>query len=257
MFLLYLDDSGSANNAHEEYLVLGGLCVSEHQINDLTHAVDLIASRINPADPDRVEFHASEIFSGRVDPWKAIKDKAERQTILQDVLGVVAAAAHPACVVACAVHKRSFAGRDPMEIAFEELCLWFDTFLRVRHRESGEDQKGMIFLDESTCETSLRRFARDFRRRGAVANQSRYVTDVPHFVQSHTTRCVQLADHRAYSVFRYYHAKDMNYLFTVLNRFQSDGRVLQGLRHLRSDKDKCICPACLTERSLAGHLGQS
>jgi hypothetical protein len=256
MFLLYLDDSGSASNANEEYLVLGGVCVSEHQVNDLTHQLDQIACRVVPSDPDLIEFHASEIFSGRIDPWKGMRDRTERQRIMQDVLGVIANAQHPACAIACADHKQSFTGRDPMEIAFEELSVWFDSFLRIRHQECGEDQKGMIFLDESTCETSLRQFARDFRRRGVAANLSRYVVDVPHFVQSHTTRCVQLADHIAYSVFRYYHAKDMNYLSTVLDRFQSDGRVLQGLRHLRANTDSCICPACLILRSQAGKLAK-
>ena len=79
-------------------------------------------------------------------------------------------------------------------------------------------QGGMIFFDESTHETSLRQIARNFRRLGLTTEDGRYIVDGPHFVKSHNTRCVQFADHIAYSVFRYFHAQDNNYLNVVLNR---------------------------------------
>jgi hypothetical protein len=143
-----------------------------------------------------------------------------------------------------------------MEMAFEELCRWFDGFLKARHQRTGNDEKGMIFFDESTHETSLRQIARNFRRRGLTTDEGRYIVDGPHFVKSHNTRCVQFADHVAYSVFRYFHAQDNNYLNVVLNRFHSDGNVLSGLMHLEGDKDSCTCPACLTARAWAGKLGK-
>ena len=49
-----------------------------------------------------------------------------------------------------------------MEMAFTELCSWFDGFLKARHQRTGVDEKGMIFLDESTYETSLRQITHDF-----------------------------------------------------------------------------------------------
>ena len=134
---------------------------------------------------------------------------------------------------------------------------WFNTFLRNRHAESGRDEKGIIFLDESTDETTLRRISRDFRRGGRVTGDDRYIVDGPHFVKSHTTRCVQLADHVAYAVFRYYHAHDNNYLKLVLDRFQSDGKIMQGLRHLESGIENCTCPACLTARAHTGRLSKT
>jgi hypothetical protein len=66
------------------------------------------------------------------------------------VLGIIRTAKMPACALACAVHKKSFPTRDPMEMAFEELCRWFDGFLKDRHEQTKVDEKGMIFLDEST-----------------------------------------------------------------------------------------------------------
>jgi len=254
MFLLNLDDSGSADNPDERFLVLGGVCVSEHQVNDLTDAMDQLAARYDANDPDSVEFHASAIFTGKLRPWDRLTRREERQAVLKEVLGIVATAAPPACALACAVHKASYPDRDPMEIAFEELSGWFDTFLRNRHAETGRDERGIIFVDESTYETAMRRIAREFRRRGVASGNVRYVVDGPHFVKSHTSRCVQLADHVAYSVFRFFHAHDNNYLELVLNRFQSDGRVMQGLRHVQVGIDHCTCPACLTARACAGTL---
>ena len=253
MFLLYLDDSGSAKNSIEEYLVLGGVCVSEHQVNELTHALEALAFKYDSNDPDSVEFHASAIFSGRDKPWIGLPRPVKAE-ILKEVLGVINTASAPACALGCAVHKASFPDHDPMELAFSELCGWFDEFLKARHLESGNDEKGIIFLDESTHETSLRRIARTFRRSGLTTENGRYIVDGPHFVKSDTTRCVQLADHVAYAIFRYFNALDSNYLNVVLNRFQSNGRVLTGLQHMHANKADCICPACLTERACAGTL---
>ena len=82
----------------------------------------------------------------------------------------------------------------------------------------------------------------------------RYIVDGPHFVRSKTTRCAQLADHVAYAAFRYFNAQDNNYLSVVLNRFQSDGRTFQGLRHMEANIAECTCPGCLTMRACAGTL---
>jgi hypothetical protein len=254
MILLYLDDAGSAKNLDEQYLVLGGVCVSEHQVNDLTHDMERLATKYDAADPDSVEFHASAIYTGKLKPWDSLKRPEDRREVLKEVLGIFRTAAVPACALGCAVHKASFASQDPMELAFTELCGWFDRFLKARHQSTGVDEKGIIFLDESTYETTLRRIARDFRRSGLTTDNGRYIVDGPHFIKSHTTRCVQIADHVAYAVFRYFHALDSNYLDVVLNRFQSDGRVMEGLRHLLANKDACTCPGCLTVRACAGTL---
>jgi len=228
LFLLYLDDSGSVMNADQEYLVLGGICVSEHKVNELTQAMDELAARYNATEPDSVEFHASEIFSGNSKPWDSLKRPDQRREVLKEVLRVFKTTDPSACALACRVHKKSFPDRDPMEIAFFDLCLWFANYLQARHSSSRIDEKGIIFLDESTYETSLRQIARDYRRRAWVAGSGRYILDGPHFVKSRTTRCVQIADHVAYSVFRYFHAQDNSYLSVILNCFQSDGNKLQG-----------------------------
>src|SRR5687768_2487001 len=120
MHLLYLDDSGSVDNANEKYLVLGGVCLSEAQVHYFTTELDRIAARLRPADPDGVEFHTSVIFSGRDEPWKTLT-KVQRQDVIKEVLGVLTRAYETARAFATVVHKASCASRHPMEVAFEDI----------------------------------------------------------------------------------------------------------------------------------------
>ncbi|MDE2984921.1 MAG: hypothetical protein OXU69_09465 [Gemmatimonadota bacterium] len=50
MHLLYLDDSGSAGNPNEEYLVLGGVSVFEAQASWITRRMDELASSRDASD---------------------------------------------------------------------------------------------------------------------------------------------------------------------------------------------------------------
>ncbi len=249
MYLLYLDDSGSAANKNEEHLVLGGICIHEHQINYFTTQLDNIAARLDPANPDSVEFHASAVFSGREHPWDKL-GRQDRIETIKEVLQVFAKSFDSAKAFACAVHKDSFPHRDPMEIAFEDLCSRFDKML-WRLRDGGENHRGMIVLDKSTYETTLQKLARDFRTIGTRWNVIRNIADVPMFVDSKASRCVQVADHIAYAVFRRYHAGDTSYLDIIHSRFDSDGRVLHGLSHKQSYNHGCMCSACLSRRTPA------
>ena len=246
MHILYLDDSGSAENPKEQFLVLGGLSIYEAQAYYFTQELDKLALSLNPKSPHDVEFHASDIFGGREEPWKRLS-KDERRGVIKEVLKIVANSFDTARVFACAVHKASFPGRDPMEIAFEDLCSRFDLFLRRLHA-SGDRQRGLIILDESSYETSLQKLARDFRVMGTRFGVIRNLADTPVFIDSKASRLVQLADHVAYSVFRRYEASDTSYFDIISHRFDAvDGR-LHGLCHRQSNLTSCMCPACMSRR---------
>jgi len=51
-------------NKDEEYFVLAGFCVFEHRVYYLRRYLDDLATEINPANPNAIEFHASEIYAG-------------------------------------------------------------------------------------------------------------------------------------------------------------------------------------------------
>jgi hypothetical protein len=246
MYLLYLDDSGSAQNQKEDYLVLGGVAVFEAQAEWFSRSLDSLAATIDPGDPRSVEFHASEIFSRRSTPWNRFS-KDEARGIITAVLKTMDSAYGTARAFACAVHKQSFPDKDPMALAFEDICSRFDLFLG-RLRKDGDRQRGLIILDNSSYETSLQSMSRDFRYIGTKWGSISSLAEVPLFVDSRSSRLVQLADHIAYAVFRRYNSSDSHYFDVFASRFDEDSGIIHGLSHKHNINQNCLCPACLSRR---------
>lgn len=257
MHLLYLDDAGSAANNNEEYFVLAGISVFEAQTSWFTQELDRLAQSIDPANPSQVEFHASETFSRRTTPWNSMS-REDAQGVIKAVLQVLARSYDSARAFACAVHKASYPGRDPVELAFEDLCSRFNLYLS-RLRASGDRQQGLLILDKSTYETTLQRLARDFQTIGTQWGVIRNLADTPFFVDSHASRLVQLADHVAYSIFRRYNARDTQYFDIFASKFDSADGVVHGLAHKQTIDQNGMCPACLSRRvsqALRGVTGE-
>jgi hypothetical protein len=227
--------------------VLGGVSVFEAQAFHLTQELDRLAVSIEPANPDSVEFHASEIFSRRIPPWSRMT-KTEAQGIIKAVLQVFVSSYESARAFVCAIHKPSFLHSDLVELAFEELCNRFDRYLN-RLRGEGDRQRGLIILDESSYETTLQSLAINFRHFGTKWGVIRNLADTPLFVNSKASRILQLADHVAYAVFRRYNAGDTQYFDIIASRFDSAGGVIHGLSHRHALPQPCMCPACLTRRA--------
>jgi Protein of unknown function (DUF3800) len=243
LYLLYLDDSGSAGNQNESHLVLGGFSVFERQVHWLASKLDELARDIHPQDPDAVEFHASHIFSGNIAPWKSMS-REDRREVIKRVLTIFSESHSSTAAFACAVHKPSYALQDPMESAFEQLCSRFDMQLKRLH-VGGETHRGLLILDKSTYETSLQKLARNFRSLGTRWGKRLVnVTEVPLFVDSKACRAIQIADHIAYAVFRRYQAGDASYFDIIASRFDSESGRLHGLVHAHTQLSTCACLAC-------------
>ena len=142
MYILYLDDSGSVANQNEHYFVLGGVAVPEQSIRWLSHQLEQLASVRAPENPWTVEFHASEIFSGRKSVWSSLK-REERIQVLKDVLRCLDQAYPEIVTFACAVHKSSYPQQDCVELAFEEISSRFDLFLSRQQDSSSGAGKGV------------------------------------------------------------------------------------------------------------------
>jgi Protein of unknown function (DUF3800) len=247
MHLLYLDDAGSVGNSKEEYVVLGGISLFEPQVNWVTQQLDKLAESVDANNPQGVEFHASEIFSRRSAPWDKMTAD-ESRGIIKAVLKVAANSYETARTFACAVHKKSYPGSDPMELAFEDLCSRFDLYL-TRVQAAGDRQRGLLILDESAYETSLQKLALNFRRLGTRWGSSiRHLAEAPLFIDSRVSRAVQLADHVAYAVFRRYNAGDTNYFDIIASKFDMADGVIHGLTHKQNVDLNCMCPACMSRR---------
>ncbi|MGR3983905.1 MAG: DUF3800 domain-containing protein [Gammaproteobacteria bacterium] len=243
MHLLYLDDSGSAANANEEYLVLGGVSLFESQVYWVTQELDRLAADTHH-EPQHVEFHASEIFSRRAAPWHEMSHK-DAQGVIKAVLHVLRKSHEPARAFACAIHKASYPGEDLMQLAFEDICSRFDRYLS-RLRGEGDRQRGLLILDKSADETTLQNMARDFRILGTQWGGIHNLAETPLFIDSRASRAVQLADHVAYAVFRRYNARDTNYFDIIASRFDQADGVLHGLSHKQKIEPNCMCPACMS-----------
>ncbi|MBI2502809.1 MAG: DUF3800 domain-containing protein [Candidatus Latescibacteria bacterium] len=248
MHLLYLDDSGSGPNKSEKHLVLGGVSVFEAQAHWVIQQMDKLAESIDPKSPHSVEFHASEIFSRRAKPWNGMTVDDARG-VIKAVLQIIAGSYDSARAFACAIHKDSYPGRDPMELAFEDLCSRFDLYLS-RLRAGGDRQRGLLILDKSVYETSLQHMAREFRELGTRWGGIKNLADIPFFVDSKASRLVQLADHVAYAVFRRYEAGDTQYLDIIASKFDSADGIVHGLVHKQTTNPDCMCIACMSRRSV-------
>ena len=253
MHLLYLDDSGAVGNANEQYLVLGGVSVFEAQVYWITQRLDELAENIDPGDPHGVEFHASATFARRSQPWKGLSQDEARGTI-KAVLDVLANAYDTARAFACVVHKDSFPNRDPMEIAFEDLCSRFDRYLQ-RLRAGGDTQRGLVILDKSAHETTLQKMSVEFRTLGTRWGVIRNLADTPLFVDSRASRAIQLADHVAYAVFRRYQAGDTQYFDRIAHKFHADDGIVHGLAHRELGNPNCMCIACMSRRGEGANRG--
>lgn len=246
MHLLYLDDSGSIHNANEDYIVLGGLSVSEHQCHYLTNELERIAQSIDPANFNDIEFHASEIFARRHSPWDKLT-RTEAQGIIKAVLKVVTDAHDSAKAFACAIHKASYPGQNSMNMAFEDMCKRFDNYLKGLYA-MGDRQKGLLILDDSAHQTTLQQLARNFRQSGTQWGSVRNLADTPFFVNSKSSRIIQIADHIAYAAFRRYNHSDTQYFDIIAPRFHSVEQVVHGLAHKQKINMTCMCPACHSRR---------
>lgn len=243
MYFLYLDDSGSVKNVSEHHFVLGGFCIHESQMYFLRKYLDDLAKEISPTNPENVEFHASEIHAGS-GPWKAIK-KPERQEIIRKVLRALQCKKSIAASFACAIHKPDYATKDPVELAFEDLCSRFEMFLNRIFHQTKVSEKGIIILDKSVHEGSLQKLSITFRQSGTKWRTLANLAEVPMFIESTTSRLIQLADHIAYATFRRFQRMDLSYFDVIQRLFDTDERgIIHGLEH-KHHSLSCTCSACM------------
>ena len=124
---------------------MGRVLVAEAQVNHFITEMDRLAESVWPEQPDAVEFHASEIFARRIEPWNSMSTE-KAQGVIKSVLQILSDSYDSANVFACVIHKSSFPGANAVELAFEDLT-------RLRH--DGDRQRGMMLLDQTVHETPL------------------------------------------------------------------------------------------------------
>jgi hypothetical protein len=248
MNVLYVDDSGSVQNPAESYFVLAGLAIYETAIYHLMKAVDDYVDQLELGDSGEIELHATDIYGGRGHPWKGITTRSPREKILNEIIGIINAQPSSVRLFAIAVNKAGVSPRDPIEVAFEEICNRFNLFLGRDNYRNSRKNKGLIVMDKSRHEKPLQALARHFRMNGATYGNFRNLAEVPLFADSRATRLIQLADLVAWATFRKYEFQDGRFFDPLIPKFDADGGVVHGLFHARgADRStKCYCPGCMT-----------
>ena len=248
MHILYVDDSGSVGDSTQRYFVLGGVSVFERGLYHLIEQADDCVVGFDIGDSAEIELHGTDMYGGRGAPWSRIKSRAEREGMISHALGTLTSFNASTRLFSIIVDKAAISPRDPVEVAFEELCNRFNLFLRRLKNRKGDDQRGLIVMDESKHEKPLQSLARGFRVNGGRWGQFRHLAEVPLFVDSRAARIIQLADLVAWATFRKYEFSDGRFFDPLIPRFDQDGGVIHGLFHVKGalTHEACYCPACMS-----------
>jgi hypothetical protein len=253
MHILYVDDSGDVGNATDAFFVLGGVSVFERGVYHLIKAVDAVVESFGLADdPHDIELHGSPMYTGRGTPWRGIP-RNDRETMIRRALAVVVRRSSTR-LFAIAIDRAAVSPRDPVEVAFEELCNRFNLFLQRINNRQTDSQRGLLVMDNMKHEKPLQALARHYRVNGARWGHFRNLAEVPLFVDSRASRLVQLADLVAFATWRRYEHQDGRLFEPLIPHFDTEGGVIHGLfHHRRISAGACYCPACVSrlQRTLA------
>jgi hypothetical protein len=245
MHVLYMDDSGSVTNAEDRFFVLGGVSVFERGIYHLIKAVDECVESFGLGDAHDIELHGSDMYGGRSGIWRSIRDRPAREDLIQKALGILVPHQPSIRLFAVAIDKAAVSPRDPVELAFEEMCNRFNLFLQRSDDRSHDNQRGLLVMDETKDEKPRQALARNFRVHGGRWGHFRHLAEVPLFADSKASRIIQLADLVAWSTRRKYEIADGRFFDQLIPRFDADGGVIHGLFHMRGNTAvPCYCPAC-------------
>ena len=233
MHLLYVDESGHADDPTQRYFVMIGVALFERQTFWLSSELDKIAMRFDPANPQSVELHGSPMKQGK-GVWKNVSGN-DRFQAYKDALEVFAQSHSSNRLFGVVVEKAVISNRDPVEYAFEQLLSRFDHYLMRLHKR-GDTQRGIVIMDRTVLEQSLQSLATEFRTIGHTWGVLQNLAEVPLFIDSKASRLIQLADLIAYSVFRHFERSDSEFFRLIEPRFDRVAGINHGLHIKQTQK---------------------
>ena len=246
MYLLYLDESGSAGASRETHFILGGAAFFERQTHWLDVKLDALAKQLRPDAPERVEFHGSPMLAGR--GWWRSVPRAERRQAIKDALDAAHQVRGRWTLFGAVVEKAALRSEDPVEYAFEQVSSRFDQFLG-RQFSQNRPQRGLILLDRQSGERRLQSLAHDFKTVGHRWGKTQNFADVPYFADSRASRLIQYPDLVSFALWRQFEREDREFFDVIARRFDQSGGVVHGLHHFKSGGRICGCPGCASRAS--------
>lgn len=252
MWLLYVDESGGAQEIDQRHYVLAGVAVEEKRPYFMQKDFDELQAQLFPEATQPIEFHASAIRNGKGAPWDGMT-RVERDKVLVRAYEKIAATAGNVYAFAVVIEKAMFSTSFVVQKTLEELAGHFDAFLdfqETRPEAHGDKERGLMIFDESNHEKTLQALLAQFRTTGASFGRIRHLAEIPMFTDSRLTRMLQIADLVAYAAFRRYEHSDAKYFDLLLPKFHQTGGKLHSLVHYNRNRDTCFCPSCMSRRPL-------
>jgi len=244
MYLLYTDESGDIANPSDDAFVVGGVAVHEDAVRPFAGEINGTIGNFLSRAQRTAEIHGSPLRWGKGE-WKSVT-VAKRHALAKALLTIPGAWSHAGSSseprVYVVVVDRGFS-QSPFETAYGELLHTFDEGLRSG-RKTGDPHNGILVADRGKYEKTLQAWVELARARDRRPRQDERrlyaLCETPFFVDSRSTRLMQMADLIAYSFYRGYQAGDWSWaqvLETALGR--DHGQLL----HLTKNQT-CPCPAC-------------
>jgi len=245
MYLFYLDESGDPNSWDQnDNFVLSGVAIHEGQVRRLSQQLDKIQQKYFPSINIPIEFHASNIHSGK-DRFRRIEEET-RKEVMNDMYDIINSAGFPNLIVfASAIHvTKVTSGAQALEDCLEDICQRFNTFLMCQFKAGFKD-KGLVIMDKSGRESRIRELMDEFERTGTKYGYLGNIMDVPYFADSKHTRMLQISDFAAFAFGRYLNSSDRSYFDKIADRIARPSRSEDpvGFKHFISNQHTCTCSA--------------
>lgn len=239
MYLLYLDESGSATDPDRSYFILAGVAFFERSTHWAEQHLNSVVETLTTGDIHEMELHGSPMYGGR-GQWRRVERDIRHQAIRR-ALEVGVGANRNARVFAAVIRRQDCSGRDAVDLAFEELCRRFDLYLAAMHRRN-DTQRGIMIFDKCSTENRIQQLARSFKYTGHALGMTRNYAEVPLFLDSKASRLIQLADLVAYAFFRAYEFNDPSFLDVFKHRIHTVGGIRHGLYETASHRHLAPVP---------------
>ena len=209
MFLTYIDESGKPDWNHpEKEFVLAALIINEREWVSVDRKVRGLKQKYFPeADPETVEFHATDIFHHK----NVFRDLSMdlRSDIFENVLRIIAESRSVLC---CTMIDKSRIERKSaidvnstaVKFLFERICYFLDSANESLMAEGKPEEYNLLMFDSvnNAYDNKVRKLIRTFSTEGTGYERNRYTIEDPIFVNSSYRNLSQLVDCAAYVVHR-------------------------------------------------------
>lgn len=207
--LIYIDETGSAGKGakRQPLLTLAAVVVDEDKVRPLAEAVRQIAWKHLPWVPATFELHGVEIWNGQGN-WKGLPP-AKLIEIYEDSIAILKDLALESSHAS--VHKQRLRHRYG-DSADQRAYLLALQFLLEKLDAGGQTYKILVADEAKEHELAAIKMVadmQDWSGRGEVpGRQLRTVIDSMHFVRSHASPGVQMADLTAFALQRHWNQWD-------------------------------------------------